>query len=246
MKLTALQDTVLKPSAEQATELPAAAVAPIKEGTELPVLAYRQRGSHVVITIDPDAYDLMALHPSGKNTWYAFDGHFEDPAGMGPQNHPLDVPASGPGNRGVEFTLPGFTGTYFSGDQVSSEAKSFTWGEALHFSGSQYRRPDSASVVYGILKIAPALQKIREIYGDRPVVINSWYRDPATNRAVGGASQSRHMSGDAVDFRIPGMNPYDIYKRLDEWWGNRGGLASSSVFTHIDARGYRARWSYGF
>jgi hypothetical protein len=246
MKLTVLADTVLKPSAEQSSSLPEDAIARVAKGTELPVLAYRQEGSHVVITIDPSSYDLKALHPSGKNTWYAFDQHLEDPEGMGPDNTPQDEAAESPRDRGVEFTLPGFAGVYHSGDRVSSEAPSFTWAEALHFSGSNYRRPASASVVYGILRIAPALQEIRGMYGDRPIIINSWHRDPVTNRQVGGASQSRHMRGDAVDFRIPGVSPYAIYERLDSWWGNRGGLASSSVFTHIDARGYRARWSYGF
>lgn len=65
-------------------------------------------------------------------------------------------------------------------------------------------------------------------------------------KAVGGASQSRHLVGDAVDFVVVGLHPSEVYSRLDLWWGNRGGLASSSVFTHLDVRGYEARWSYGF
>ena len=85
-------------------------------------------------------------------------------------------------------------------------------------------------------------------YGGRRIQINSWYRDPITNKAVGGASQSRHMAGDAVDFLVVEgagyLNPFDVYGRLDPWWGNRGGLASSSLFTHIDVRGYKARWHY--
>jgi hypothetical protein len=52
--------------------------------------------------------------------------------------------------------------------------------------------------------------------------------------------------GDAVDFVIPGYHPYDVFAELNGWWGSKGGLASATVFTHIDARGYRARWSYGF
>jgi uncharacterized protein YcbK (DUF882 family) len=86
----------------------------------------------------------------------------------------------------------------------------------------------------------------RRRYGGVPIQVNSWYRDPATNAAVGGASQSRHMSGDAVDFVVPGKHPYDVYADLDAWWGNKGGLASSTVFTHIDTRGYNARWDYGY
>ena len=90
------------------------------------------------------------------------------------------------------------------------------------------------------------LEEIRKMYGNKPMQINSWYRDPATNAAVGGASQSRHLSGDAVDFVVPGVSCFDVFARLDPWWGSRGGLASSSVFTHIDVRGYKARWDYGY
>jgi uncharacterized protein YcbK (DUF882 family) len=106
--------------------------------------------------------------------------------------------------------------------------------------------PANSGVVYNILKVVDALEEIRKMYGNRPMQINSWYRDPATNAAVGGASQSRHLSGDAVDFVFAGISPFDVYAKLDPWWGSKGGLASSSVFTHIDVRGYRARWSYGY
>lgn len=89
------------------------------------------------------------------------------------------------------------------------------------------------------------LEEVRAIF-NAPISINSWYRDPATNRAVGGASQSRHMVGDAADFVVRGFSPYTVNSRLDSWYSTRGGLASASVFTHLDCRGYKARWSYGF
>ena len=97
-----------------------------------------------------------------------------------------------------------------------------------------------------MIRIAEALEEIRTMFGNRPMQINSWYRDPVTNAAVGGASMSRHLTGDAVDFVIQGYHPYDVFAELDYWWGSRGGLASSTVFTHIDGRGYRARWDYGY
>ena len=90
------------------------------------------------------------------------------------------------------------------------------------------------------------MEEVRDRLGGRPITINSWYRDPVTNRRVGGASRSRHLVGDAVDFVAPGIHPYDVYDRLNRWWGAKGGLASATVFTHIDTRGYYARWSYGF
>ena len=41
--------------------------------------------------------------------------------------------------------------------------------------------------------------------GDDPIVINSGFRSPEVNKAVGGASLSNHLTGCAVDIRCIGM-----------------------------------------
>lgn len=177
------------------------------------------------------------------------DAHWEL-KGNPPNNAPKDEPFSKkllpaqPRDRGKALTFPGFTGTYYTNDAIITNGN-FTWGEATHGGA---RIPVNSDVVYGMIRIAKALEEIRTMLGNHPMQINSWYRDPATNAAVGGASMSRHLTGDAVDFVLMGdrMHPYDVFDALDAWWGSRGGLASSTVFTHIDARGYRARWDYGY
>jgi len=51
------------------------------------------------------------------------------------------------------------------------------------------------------------LEPVRNNFG-RPVRINSGYRGPALNAAVGGSSKSQHCNGEAVDFEIDGLpNP---------------------------------------
>lgn len=192
------------------------------------------------------------LGPQNRNTWYAFgpDIHIE---GTEPDNKPQDsnpaattattntTPAQ-PRNSGKALQFPGFSGAYYTNNPIVTGGN-FTWGEATH---GGTRIPVSADVVHGMIRIANAMEEIRKIFGNRPVRINSWYRDPATNRRVGGARMSRHLVGDAVDFVIPGYHPYDVFAELNKWWGSKGGLASATVFTHIDARGHSARWSYGF
>ena len=42
------------------------------------------------------------------------------------------------------------------------------------------------------------LEEIREAYGE-PIIITSGYRCPELNAAVGGASNSQHRKGEAVD-----------------------------------------------
>ena len=140
------------------------------------------------------------------------------------------------------FRLPGFRSTFYLSEPIVPNGN-FTWSEATK-RGS--RIPQSRDIVYGIIRVARVMEEVRSRLGNRPIQINSWYRDPASNRAVGGARFSRHMSGDAVDFVVIGIHAFTVYDRLNRWWGSRGGLASSSIFTHIDTRGYYARWSYGY
>jgi hypothetical protein len=47
-------------------------------------------------------------------------------------------------------------------------------------------------------------QPAREFF-DKPVTVNSGYRSPELNKAVGGASSSQHCNGEAVDIEIMGV-----------------------------------------
>lgn len=118
----------------------------------------------------------------------------------------------------------------------------FTWGE---FTKNLSRVPQNATVVEGIARIADYLEDVRSHFGNPSITINSGYRPPAINKSVGGASNSQHLYGAAADIVVGGIHPQEVYKRLDSWHGSKGGLASSSSFTHIDLRRYRARWRYG-
>ena len=46
------------------------------------------------------------------------------------------------------------------------------------------------------------VQPVRDHFG--PTVINSGYRSPALNEAVGGSSRSQHCKGQAADIEVPG------------------------------------------
>ena len=52
------------------------------------------------------------------------------------------------------------------------------------------------------------LEPIRAHYG--PVFINSGYRGPALNKAVGGAVTSQHCMGQAADIEVPGVANGDL------------------------------------
>ena len=46
------------------------------------------------------------------------------------------------------------------------------------------------------------VQAVRDHFG--PTVINSGYRSPELNEAVGGSSRSQHCKGEAADIEVPG------------------------------------------
>ena len=62
-----------------------------------------------------------------------------------------------------------------------------------------------------IIHTASKMEMVRELLGNRPITINSWYRNPVVNRAVGGVPNSQHALGEAVDFVCPGFgSPFEI------------------------------------
>jgi len=57
-------------------------------------------------------------------------------------------------------------------------------------------------------------QPVRDKFG--PTVVNSGYRSPDLNRAVGGSTTSQHSKGEAVDIEVPGTANYDVAKFIQD------------------------------
>lgn len=58
------------------------------------------------------------------------------------------------------------------------------------------------------------LDPLREAYGN-PIVVDSGYRCPKLNKAVGGVSNSQHVTGEAADIRTLSDRPKDNKKLFD-------------------------------
>ena len=82
------------------------------------------------------------------------------------------------------------------------------------------------------------LQAFRTKIG-RPISINSAYRCPAHNAEVGGVPNSEHCLGCATDCAVSGMSPSAVANAAE----NFDGVGRYSSFTHLDSRGYKARWN---
>lgn len=54
------------------------------------------------------------------------------------------------------------------------------------------------------------LEKVRSHFG-KPVIVNSGYRGPKLNKAIGGVKNSQHLTGQAADIEIPGVDNEHLF-----------------------------------
>ena len=72
-------------------------------------------------------------------------------------------------------------------------------------------------VLENLKHTAENMEKVRKILG-YPILISSGYRSPALNRTIGGAKNSQHMQGEAVDFTCPKFGtPREIVNKLKDY-----------------------------
>lgn len=119
-------------------------------------------------------------------------------------------------------------------------AANFYWYEATH---GGTRIPPNEEVVNGICKIAVMAEEARNLI-KVPMRITSWYRPADINASVGGAANSCHIYGEAIDFYADPYLGVNIFHILNGSW--RGGLGHYGHFphiVHIDCGRY-ARWGW--
>ncbi|MBQ6916264.1 MAG: hypothetical protein IJQ64_00465 [Prevotella sp.] len=116
--------------------------------------------------------------------------------------------------------------------QLNSGAKlspHFTLGELTKTSHNVYNIP-SHEAIENLKRVCGWLEVLRERYScitnaaehrgritnaaEHGVVINSGYRSPQLNKKVGGAVNSNHLTGCAVDIRVSGQEQLIIYAAI--------------------------------
>jgi uncharacterized protein YcbK (DUF882 family) len=64
-----------------------------------------------------------------------------------------------------------------------------------------------------LVRLARFLEEVRRVLG-RPIMVNSAYRSPEVNKAIGSKPTSQHCIGCAADIKVPGLTPDNIVKEL--------------------------------
>ena len=113
-----------------------------------------------------------------------------------------------------------------------------------HFCTLEFSSHDGRPSPYPLVVKTALLDLCNELrlaFG-KPIIVNSGYRSPEHNAAVGGVPNSYHVQGLAADLRP--MDPTDLprLQALADKLNLFGGVGFYDTFVHIDARGRRARW----
>ena len=89
------------------------------------------------------------------------------------------------------------------------------------------------------------LDEVRDKF-DKPIHINSGFRTPAHNEAVGGTENSSHLKGLAVDINCnTSKDKFDLVNCLLDVGFNRIGIANTFIHADIDPnKAQGVIWTY--
>lgn len=216
-----------------------------KEGEIVATEVLIAENNHYKIKVSPTI--------NSKTTWYVFQDHVRllDMNGKvfdvdkydipnldttSPQSGVTTVPDIAPTVSNDTVFILG-VGQVSLSSPITSKGN-FTWSEATH---GGTRLPQYKEHTDNIIKVATLLQPYRTRL-NREFNITSWYRPEPFNSAAGGATNSTHLYGQAVDFWVDGFTREQLYDYFDPTWTGGLGLYPNLQIIHVDCRSYVARW----
>ena len=90
----------------------------------------------------------------------------------------------------------------------------FTLEELTRTDHRQFDNTPNDAEIANLVRLAEFLEKVKEVLGGKPIIVNSAFRSAEVNRAVGSSDKSQHRHGCACDFRVPGMTPDEVVKAI--------------------------------
>lgn len=110
-----------------------------------------------------------------------------------------------------------------------------------HFNSNEFACKDGCGANQVETKLIEILEEVRLHFG-KPVIIMSGRRCEIHNKRVGGAAKSQHLYGTAADIKVKDVAPKTVADYLESKYPDSYGVGRYKTFTHIDVRGYKARW----
>lgn len=128
------------------------------------------------------------------------------------------------------------------------------WEWAPYFSVSEFTCKGSGKCLMQP-DFMQRLFMLRDEYG-KPMIINSGYRSPEHNAAIGGEKNSAHILGRAADIRVYGSYAYTLVMLAQQHGFPRLGLDQrlsvpiEKRYVHIDSmtanEGYPSPWCWSY
>jgi zinc D-Ala-D-Ala carboxypeptidase len=130
-------------------------------------------------------------------------------------------------------------------------------GSTLHFNWSEFTdrttgtfnggKVSAATTRENARRLMYKLEALRVKLGNRPITVNSGFRNISHNAEVGGASDSMHLYGHAADLHVDGVANRTVYQKA-ETSGFSGLETYNTDHQHVDSRADMGRswwWENG-
>ena len=106
----------------------------------------------------------------------------------------------------------------------------FTLAELTATSHRQFDNPPNEAELANLQRLAEFLERVKEALDGKPIMINSAFRSKQVNDSVGSKDTSQHRTGQAADFKVPGMTPDAVVRTIIA-----AGLPYDQIIREFDA-----------
>ena len=90
----------------------------------------------------------------------------------------------------------------------------FSLEELTATSHRQFDNTPNDAEMENLVKLAEFLEKVKTYLDGKPIMISSGYRSKPVNDSVGSSDKSQHRTGQAADFKVPGMTPDAVVRAI--------------------------------
>lgn len=116
--------------------------------------------------------------------------------------------------------------------QEASQSGDF-WDSIKHFREAEFACKCGCGASEMKEKLIKTADKVREHFG-KPITVSSGRRCSTHNARVGGVSNSRHLSGKAMDFCVNGLPSSEVLAYVQKLPEIRYAYAIDGSFVHMD------------